>query len=87
MLASADTLALHKLLPTASASLSRQIKSSLSKQAGKITSLPAVQHDADTAATVSHLSQQPAQLVLQAVAGGTDSCLGVILGVKDSPTA
>lgn len=87
MLASAGAHALHKLLPTASASLSRQIKSSLSKQADKIASLPALHHDADTAATVSQLSQQPAQLVLQAVAGGTDCCLGVILGVKDSCTA
>jgi len=87
MLASAGALALHRLLPTASASLSRQMKSSLSKQADNIASLAALQHDADTAATVSHLSQQPAQLVLQAVAGGTDCCLGVIPSVKDSPAA
>ncbi len=87
MLASAGAFAPHKLLPTASASLSRQMKSSLSKQADKIASLPALQHDADIAVTASHLSQQPAQLVLQAVAGGTDCCLGVILGVKDSSTA
>jgi len=87
MLASAGALALHRLLPAASASLSRQMKSSLSKQADNIASLPALQHDADTAATVSHLSQQPAQLVLQAVAGGTDCCLRVILSVKDSPAA
>ena len=87
MLASAGALALHKLLPTASASLSRQIKSSLSKQGGKIITLPALQPDADTAATVSHLCQQPAQLVLQAVAGGTDCCPWVILGAKDSSKA
>ena len=63
------------------------MKSSLSKQGGKTTVLPALQRDADTAAIVSHLSQQPAQVVLQAVAGGTDCCPGVILGVKDSSTA
>ncbi|DBB10310.1 TPA: hypothetical protein ACH3X3_001872 [Trebouxia sp. C0006] len=68
---SQGALALHRLLPTASASLSRQMKSSLSKQADNIASLAALQHDADTAATVSHLSQQPAQLVLQAVADGS----------------
>ncbi|DBA85870.1 TPA: HAUS augmin-like complex, subunit 5, variant 2 [Trebouxia sp. C0004] len=77
-------LALHKLLPTASASLSRQIKTSLSKQAGKITSLPALQHDADTAAIVSHLSQQPSQLVLQAVADGSMHAAEEVHAITDA---
>ncbi|KAL0023018.1 hypothetical protein WJX79_009494 [Trebouxia sp. C0005] len=76
--------ALHKLLPTASASLSRQIKSSLSKQADKIASLPALHHDADTAATVSQLSQQPAQLVLQAVADGSMHAAEEVHAITDA---